>query len=122
MRLTETEAIRVMKAAGLFPLEPYVSVNAPWLSKCQKCGREVSPRLGSIKRGSAGCAFCSGRKVDPDEAVVVMQNAGLEPQSLTPAMMFPGSVNARNVDVKLFLGITMLRVVAVAASIVLDTL
>ena len=89
VRLTETEAIRVMKAAGLLPLEPYVSVNAPWLSKCQKCGRDVSPRLGSIKRGSAGCAYCSGRKVDPDEAVAVMQNAGLEPQSPYPGNDVP---------------------------------
>jgi hypothetical protein len=43
-------------------------------------------------------------------------------RALIPAMMFPGSVSARNVDVKLFLDITTLRVVAVAASIVLGTL
>ncbi len=80
VRITETEAVGIMNAAGLSPCVPYVSISSPWLSVCLKCKREVSPRLGSIKRGSAGCVFCSGNKVDPDEAIKVMQCSGLEPK------------------------------------------
>lgn len=89
IRLTETEALSLMNKAGLSPLMPYKSLNSPWLSKCQKCGREVSPRLGSIKRGSAGCAFCSGNKVDPEDAVRIMQSVGLEPQCPYPGNDVP---------------------------------
>jgi recombinational DNA repair protein (RecF pathway) len=89
IRLTESEAVGIMNAAGLSPRVPYVSVNSPWLSVCLKCKREVSPRLSSIKRGSAGCAFCSGNKVDPDEAVKVMQSAGLEPKGSYPGTDVP---------------------------------
>ncbi len=89
VRLTEAEAVGIMNAAGLSPSVPYVSVNSPWLSVCLKCKREVSPRLGSIKRGSAGCGFCSGNKVDPDEAVKVMQGSGLEPKVPYPGTDAP---------------------------------
>ena len=86
LRIPESEAIKLMKAAGLQPLVPYESLNKPWPSKCLKCAREVSPRLGSIKRGSAGCRFCSGKVLDPNEAVLIMKKAGLDP--LVP---YPGN-------------------------------
>lgn len=79
-RLSESDAVKIMKAAGIKPLVPYVSSGTPWLCKCLKCKREVTPRLGSIKRGSAGCTYCSGNKVDPKAALIIMQKAGYEPQ------------------------------------------
>lgn len=79
-RISESDAVKIMKASGIKPLVPYVSISTPWLSKCLKCKREVSPRLASIKRGSAGCTYCSGNKVDPKEAFIIMQKAGYEPQ------------------------------------------
>jgi len=95
VRLTESEAVGIMNAAGLSPRTPYVSVNSPWLSVCLKCKREVSPRLASIKRGSSGCSFCSGNKVDPDEAVKVMQSAGLEPKVSYPGNDVPWKCECR---------------------------
>jgi len=78
--------VKLMKAAGLVPLVPYEGLNKPWLSSCRKCKREVSPRLASIKRGSAGCGYCSGQVVDPNDAVLIMQNAGFE-----PLVQYPGT-------------------------------
>jgi recombinational DNA repair protein (RecF pathway) len=89
IRLDEAEAVQLMKAAGVIPKVPFQSVSTPWLSNCLKCKREVSPRLASIKRGSAGCAYCSGRKVDPDDAVKIMQSGGYDPQVPYPGNDIP---------------------------------
>ena len=88
-RLSESDAIKLMNDAGLIPLVQYVSVSTPWLSRCRKCKREVSPRLASIKRGSAGCSYCSGNKVDPHEAFTIMQKAGYQPQVSYPGNDVP---------------------------------
>jgi len=85
-RLDEQKAIAILKKAGATPLEPYESSAKAWKSKCVKCKREVSPRLGNIKNGSAACAYCAGKKVHPADAVILMKKAGLEP--LIP---YPGS-------------------------------
>jgi hypothetical protein len=83
----EKEAIRIMKKAGAIPLEPYAGSNKPWLCKCVKCKKEISPTLGNVKNnGTMPCAYCSKKKVHPDDATKIMRKAGLEP--LTP---YPGS-------------------------------
>ena len=33
------DAVRIMKAAGLKPIEPYRSANLNWKSKCLKCAK-----------------------------------------------------------------------------------
>jgi DNA-directed RNA polymerase subunit RPC12/RpoP len=78
-------AVEVMRAAGLEPLDPYPGTGKPWRSRCVTCQRDVSPTLASVKRG-AGCKYCAGKAVVPEEAVQVMRAANLEP--LTP---FPGA-------------------------------
>ena len=85
-RLDERVVIVVMKKAGVIPLEPYTSSKEPWLCKCLKCKREVSPSFGNVKNGHAACVYCAGKKVHPDDAVKIMKKAGLEP--LVP---YPGS-------------------------------
>ena len=85
-RLDEKKAVAMLKKAGATPLEPYENNTKPWRSTCVKCKREVSPRLGNIKNGSAACVYCAGKKVHPDDAVKLMVGAGLEP--LEP---YPGS-------------------------------
>ena len=83
----EKEAIRIMKKAGAIPLEPYGGSAKPWLCKCVKCKKEIRPTLGNIKNnGTKPCAYCSKKKVHPDDAIKIMRKAGLEP--LTP---YPGS-------------------------------
>lgn len=86
-RLSDADARKIMMQAGAEPLIPFPGTSKPWLSKCRKCGREISPTLGNIKHnGSKPCAYCSKKKVHPDDAVKLMLDAGLEP--LEP---YPGS-------------------------------
>ena len=83
----EREAIDVMKNSGALPLEPYPGSNKPWLCRCMKCKKEIKPTLGNVKNnGTNPCAYCSKKKVHPDDAAKTMRNAGLEP--LSP---YPGS-------------------------------
>ena len=73
------EAVAVMRAADLEPLEPYAGSASKWRCRCLKCGREVVPRLSGIRSGQGGCVFCGGNSADADEAAAVMRAAGLEP-------------------------------------------
>jgi recombinational DNA repair protein (RecF pathway) len=86
-RLSETEAREAMLRAGAEPLVPFPGTSKPWLSKCLKCNREITPTLGNIKNnGTKPCAYCSKKKIHPDDASKLMRDAGLEP--LEP---YPGS-------------------------------
>jgi len=80
------EAVEVMLAAGLEPLEEYPGADKPWRCRCTRCGSEVRPYYGVVKKGGGGCRVCAGQHVDPVEAAEVMLAAGLEP--LEP---YPGS-------------------------------
>jgi hypothetical protein len=85
----EAEAIEVLRAAGLEPLEPYQGVMAPWQSQCRTCGNQVAPLLNNIKKGQRGCKWCTGRAIDPAEAAEVMRAAGLEPLTAYPGAHAP---------------------------------
>jgi recombinational DNA repair protein (RecF pathway) len=86
-RTGEKEAVEFMKKAGAIPLEPYQNSKAPWLCRCITCKREIRPAYGNVKNnGTNPCAYCSNKKVHPDDAVKIMRDAGLEP--LEP---YPGS-------------------------------
>lgn len=85
LRFSTERAIGIMRAAGLQPLEPYVNSETPWRSVHLACGREVLPRLNSIRQGSTGCRFCGyvkmaeARRNDSESAKELMRNSGLEP-------------------------------------------
>ena len=86
-RTGEEEAVQFMKKAGAIPLEPYQNSKSPWLCRCITCKREIRPAYGNVKNnGTKPCAYCSKKKVHPDDAVKIMRDAGLEP--LEP---YPGS-------------------------------
>jgi len=87
-RIPEAEAVAIARAAGLEPLEPYRNNQTRWHCLCLTCGRATSPMLTSLKRGSAGCGWCSRHYIHPDEACAVMRAADLEP--LVP---YPGAMN-----------------------------
>ena len=75
------EAVKVMNAAGLEPLEPYPGkCTKQWRCRCTKCKSTVSPRLTNVWRGG-GCDKCRKRalSLSQDEAVKHMLAAGLEP-------------------------------------------
>lgn len=86
--LPAAEAETDMRAAGLEPLDAYPGANKAWRCRCEKCGKEVSPRLNSVRNmGQGGCQYCAGTaRLDPDVAVAVMLGAGLKP--LVP---YPGA-------------------------------
>jgi len=85
-RLTDSEARKIMVAAGLKPQVPYISSSTPWISNCIKCKRKVSPNLNSVKSKGTGCSYCAGNAVDPDDAIKIMRQAKLK-----PLIKFPGA-------------------------------
>jgi hypothetical protein len=78
-KLTEEQAVQIMLAAGLKPLVPYKNTKTPWDSLCLNCGKITSPQLGNVRITKVSCAYCSGFKVDADEAVKLMLSANLIP-------------------------------------------
>jgi len=74
------EAFQGMLAAGAIPLEPYPGLNkTPWRSRCASCEREISPTWNHVQKGRGVCAYCSKKKIDPEEAEKVMIRAGARP-------------------------------------------
>ena len=86
IKTTNSEAIEIMKSAGLKPLEPFKGSGTPWKCRCMKCKREVTPRLSMVKSKNSGCAFCSGRRVDSAEAEKFFKKKGL-----SPLIPYPGN-------------------------------
>ena len=74
---------------GFTPLVPYPGSSKGWKSS-HTCGKTVSPSLSGVKNSDdSGCVYCSGHKVDENEAVLKMLENGLKP--IAP---FPGSNKA----------------------------
>lgn len=79
-RANDQEAIDFMKQSGALPLEPFPGSKEPWLCRCMKCKKEISPRFDNVKnKASNPCAYCAGKKVHPEDAIKIMKKAGLEP-------------------------------------------
>ena len=85
-KLSQEEAISVMKNAQLTPLEDYKKSDKPWKCRCDKCLKVVYPRYSGIQSGQGGCLSCAGKMVDPKEADSVMRASGF-----IPLMDYPGS-------------------------------
>lgn len=92
-RLSEAQAVEEMKRLGrATPLEPYPGVNAPWMSRCDRCKRIVTPRLSSVRGGRSACRHCGHaergmtRRTAEGDAVEIMQRVG----NTTPIEPFPG--------------------------------
>lgn len=85
LRVAETVAIAVMRAAGLEPQDPYVRSGDPWRCIHRECGREVFPSYNTIQQGGGGCQQCGFLKTaaairhDNEFAAEIMRSAGLEP-------------------------------------------
>lgn len=85
-RINAEEAVKIMIAAGLKPLVVYPGYDNPWKCKCEKCGREVSPRFHGVKGEGKGCKYCAGNTVVPEEAIAEMKS-----KNLVPLVNFPGA-------------------------------
>jgi hypothetical protein len=85
LRISDSAAIAVMRAAGLEPQDPYVRSGDPWRCIHLECGREVFPSYNSVQQGGGGCQQCGYLKTgaairhDHDFAAEILRNAGLEP-------------------------------------------
>jgi hypothetical protein len=101
-RLDPAVAAARMREAGAEPLEPYPGADAPWRCQCLTCGTVGHPRLSSIDRQGT-CRPCgrlranastrlralSKAQLDPDGAVQLMRDAGLEPLTEYPGANTP---------------------------------
>jgi len=85
LRVSETNAIAVMRAAGLEPQDKYIRSGDPWRCIHLECGREVFPSYNTIQQGGGGCQQCGFLKTatairhDNEFAAEIMRSAGLEP-------------------------------------------
>jgi len=82
-RISETEAVQIMRNGGLEPIVPFKTNDSPWQSKCLICGLESSPSLKSIKNKASsrkGCRYCApNAPISPEQARDLMMAANLEP-------------------------------------------
>lgn len=81
------EAASRMLAVGLEPLEPFGTAHRPWRVRCIDCGRESAPSLSKVLERGKVCKWCSGKAVDPSDAVATMRAHGYE-----PVEPYPGSL------------------------------
>lgn len=88
-RLPELDAIAVMRAARVDPLDSYPGSMKPWRCVCMTCHREVQPRLHNVQRGRRACAYCSRQKVDAHAATQAMIAAGVRPLTGFPGVDTP---------------------------------
>ena len=78
-RGSKDDAVALMRAAGLEPLDPFTKANDAWLCRCMTCGREVAPTYTNVKGLGVRCKYCSGKAVHPADAEALMRAAGAEP-------------------------------------------
>jgi hypothetical protein len=61
-RLSEEEANKVMLAAKLKPLVPYINSVTPWKCKCLVCNLTVKVELQRVKYSNRGCPECGKQR------------------------------------------------------------
>lgn len=88
-RVSQDVAAKIMRDAGVEPMEPYQGKARPWRCTCMSCGRIVTPIYDNVRRGQSACAYCAGTKVDVAEVTEKMIDAGFEPQVPFPGVAKP---------------------------------
>lgn len=88
-------ALKIMHDAGFQTHGAFGGVDAPWKALCTSCGAQSTPTLRRVLRGSR-CVFCSGRRVREEDAIGLMQRAGLEPVAPYPGSSKPWSCRCTN--------------------------
>lgn len=91
------DALALFEEKGLRPLVPYPgSARIGWLSECLVCGEKPSPAYTSLVIGqSAGCGYCSGRAVNPESALRIMEENGFDPIGPYPGSQVPWKSTCR---------------------------
>jgi len=78
-KVDKQEAFNFMVSKGLTPLEPYKRADGQWKCRCIRCLKEVTPSYSSVRQGQSGCVYCSGNKVDPQDAISLFLENNLKP-------------------------------------------
>ena len=63
-RITDSQAIEMMRSAGVIPIDKYPGKDLPWKSRCIKCSRIVKPSYANARRGQGGCKYCAEHGID----------------------------------------------------------
>ena len=79
-------ALKIMQASDFLPISAYPGSGKPWKSKCLRCSEVVQPSLNAVQSGKRQCGFCSGARVKPSTAELVLTSAGV-----SPITAFPGA-------------------------------
>jgi hypothetical protein len=66
-----SEAVKLMRSAGLTPLVPFKSATQPWRCRCVRCRRVVNPRYNDISNGQGGCFYCANRGFDYSKPAIL---------------------------------------------------
>ena len=77
--VSEVEARRILLKSMVTPTVPYPGFKKPWSSKCQVCGKSISPRVSLVQKTGKACNYCNRRKVDPKDALAVAMKSGVIP-------------------------------------------
>lgn len=78
LRKPSETAQATMLNAGFKPLEPYKGNKRRWKCKCMTCKKITYPTLNNVSNGIE-CGYCTGKIVDPKDAVKLMLKAKLKP-------------------------------------------
>ena len=73
------KAAALMISVNLRPLAPFKNGHTKWKCECLICGRIVYQSYNSMQQGFGPCGYCAGKVVDVEEALNIMQSAGLKP-------------------------------------------
>lgn len=76
-----------MESVNLRPLVPFKNGNSKWKCECTVCGRVVYQSYSRMKQGDGPCGYCAGKVVDVQDAINIMQSAGLKPLEPYPGAM-----------------------------------
>lgn len=79
IRTPQSDAIKLMRKAGLEPTESFKGSGSPWRCRCMKCNKLISVRLSSVKSRKTGCPYCSETRVDSKDAEALFLAANLRP-------------------------------------------
>ena len=88
-RLTQEEAIAILRSSGAEPLQPFEDTKTPWPSLCLTCGRHIQPRLGNIRNGSKPCRYCALGGVSEAEALALITRFRVAPVEPYPGFKEP---------------------------------
>lgn len=77
---TNNEVQEFLKSKGFKMLDDYVDSATPISVIHIACGKKAMPTYNALRRGRVNCGFCSGKHVEPLEAVKFMKASGYIPQ------------------------------------------